>query len=202
MRQRSLMLVGACLLVAVARGVSAQMTADTTTASFRPGEWGVGFILRNNVASAGVLRFNTPTHAWVLDGSASFDRASQSSSTSGDQTERSYSLAAQLGPRWYHAMSGHVARYLGLGASGGFARSEFAPTESHANNWSVGAYGEAGMQYLITRYLGLGWRGTIAASRVETNSSQLTPQGFLVTSNAVGYHVGLDAVQITGTIYF
>jgi hypothetical protein len=203
MRQRSLMLVGACVLTAVAaRDVSAQTIADTTTVAFRPGEWGAGFILRNNVTSAGLLRFNTPTHAWVLDGSASFDRGSQSSSTSGDQTERSYNLAAQLGPRWYHAMSGHVARYLGLGVSGGYARSEFAPTESHVSNWSIGGYGEAGMQYLITRYLGLGWRGTINASRVETNSSQLTPQGFLVSANAVGYHVGLDAVQLTGTIYF
>ena len=202
MRKCSLMLAGACVFAVAARDVSAQTIADTTTASFRPGEWGVGFILRNSVTSAGVLRFNTPTHAWVLDGSASFDRQSLSSSTSGDETERSFSLAAQLGPRWYHAMSGHVARYLGLGVSGGFARSEFAPTESHANNWSVGAYGEAGMQYLITRYLGLGWRGTLSASRVETSASTLMPQGFIATSNATAYRVALDAVQLTGTIYF
>ena len=202
MRQCSLMLVGACVLAVAAREVAAQKIADTTTASFRPGEWGIGFILRDNFTAAGILRFSTPTRAWVLDGTASLKRQSQSSSVSGDETARSIDLSAQLGPRWYHAMNGHAASYLGLGASSGYGRSDFPSMSSHATNWSVGAYGEAGMQYLITRYLGLGWRGTISASRVETNSSQLTPQGSRLTANAVGYHVGLDAVQITGTIYF
>jgi hypothetical protein len=202
MRKRSLMLAGACILAAATRAVSAQTIADTTTVSFRPGEWGMGFLLRNNFTSAGVLRFSTPTQAWVLDGTASFDRQALSSSVSGDETVRTANLSADLGPRWYHAMSGHVTRYLGLGVSGGYGRSEFASTSSHANSWSMGAYGEAGMQYMITRYLGLGWRGTLSATRSETNQSAPTGHGFIVRSSAVGYHVALDAVQLTGTLYF
>ena len=202
MRQLSLMLAGAWVLVAAARELPAQAIADTTTASFRPEEWGIGFILGNGVTSAGMLRFSTPSRAWVLDGSASFDRQSQSTSTSADETARTVSLSAQFGPRWYRAMSGHVARYVGLGMSGGYARSDFSGTSSHANLWSVGAYGEIGMQYLITRYLGLGWRGALSASRLETSNTALSGQGFIATSKATGYHVGLDAVQLTGTIYF
>ena len=190
MRKRSLMLAAVCVLAPAAREVSAQTSGDTTTVSFHAAEWGVGFILQNNVNSAGVLRFSTPTRAWVLDGSASFDRQSQSSSVSGNETARVTNLNAQLGPRWYHAMSGHVTRYLGLGVSGAYGRSELASTSAHASDWGMGAYGEAGMQYLITRYLGLGWRGTLSASRFETNNSQLTPQGFIITANTVGYHLG------------
>lgn len=203
MRRLPLMLACACLLVFASSGLQGQTIADTTTASFHPGEWGVGFILRNSVTDAGVLRFSTPTRAWVLDGNASFDRQSQSGSTVfGDQTARSWSLSAQFGPRWYRAMSGHVARYLGFGLTGGYAWSEFSGTSSHGNLWSAGAYGETGMQYLLTRFLGIGWRGTLSASRVETKNSELTPQGFVSTSNTTGYHLGLDAVQLTGTIYF
>ena len=202
MRQRSLIFVGTCVLVVAARAVSAQSIADTTTVSFRPGEWGMGFLLRNNFTSAGVLRFSTPTRAWVVDGTASFDRQSLSSSVSGDETVRTANLGAELGPRWYHAMSGHVANYLGAGLSGSYGRTDFASTSSRSNSWSMGAYGEAGMQYLITRYLGLGWRGTLSASRSEITQSALTGQGFIVRSSTVGYHVALDAVQLTGTIYF
>ena len=199
--QLSFMLAGACIAFASGHVLHAQ--GSDTTASFRPGEWGVGFVVRNSVTEAGVLRFSTPTQAWVLDGSASFDRSSQSSSTGlGDQTVRGWNLSGQFGPRWYHAMSGHVTRFLGLGALAGYSRADYAGISGHSSMSSLGAYGEAGMQYMLTRYLGFGWRGTLTAARAETNTSLLSPQGFLTTSNATDYHVGVDAVQLTGTIYF
>ena len=202
MRHPPLILAGFAL-VAATHSLHAQASADTITASYRPGEWGVGFILGNAVTEGGVLRFSTPTRAWVLDGSASIDRQSQSSSTVfGDQTSKSWYLSGQFGPRWYHAMSGHVARYLGLGASAAYGHADFSTSSSHATIWSLGAYGELGMQYMFTRYLGLGWRGTLTASRAETNNKDLSPQGVATTSNATAYHVGLNAVQLTGTIYF
>jgi len=203
MRQLSLMLAGACVCVAAGRALHAQANPDTTTASFREGEWGIGFIVRNSVTEAGVLRFSTPARAWVLDGTASFDRQSlSSSSVVGDQTQRSWYVNGQFGPRWYHAMSGHVTRFLGFGALAAYGHADYSGTSGHSSISSLGAYGETGMQYMLTRYLAFGWRGTVSASRGETSSTDLTSQGFVATSNATAYHVGLDAVQLTGTIYF
>lgn len=203
MRLLSLVLASVCVLGVTDRSLSAQTSADTTTAVFRSGEWGVGFFLGNGVTDAGVLRFSTPTRAWVLDGSASFDRQTQSTSAVfGEQTARSWSVSGQFGPRWYHAMSGHVARFLGLGALASYSRIDFSGSSSHGDNWSLGTYGEAGLQYMLTRYLGLGGRGTLSASRYETNNSEVTPQGSATSSKAEGYHVGVNAVQLTGTIYF
>jgi hypothetical protein len=199
-----LVLVCACVLLAHSRSLAAQATADTTTASFRQAEWGVGFLLRNNVTDAGILRFSTPTRALVLDGSGSFDRTSQIGAGvfGTDQTAQSTSVSAQLGPRWYHAITGHVARYLGFGVSGAYEHSQLSDTPNHTNVWSMGAYGEIGMQYLITRYLGLGWRGTISATRYDANTTAATTQGVTSRQEATSYHLGLDAVQLTGTIYF
>ena len=119
-----------------------------------------------------------------------------------DQTAQTTNVGAQFGPRWYHAMSGHATRYLGLGMSGAYARSELSGTGGHANFWSVGGYGEIGMQYMVTRYLALGARGTLSASRGEMNSTEISAQGFANTLQSTSYRVVLDAVQLTGTIYF
>jgi len=203
MRHLSLMLACFCVLVAPVRTLGAQTVADTATASFRQGEWGVGFILRSGVNEGGVLRFSTPTRAWVLDGSASYDRQSQSGSQLfADRNDRSWFLSGQFGPRWYHAVTGHVVRYLGLGVSGAYSQTKFSSTPSRSELWSLGAYGEAGMQYMITRYLGLGWRGTVTASRSETKGVEQVAPGVTNTVRAIGYQVRLDAVQLTGTIYF
>jgi len=203
MRHLPLMLGCACVLAVHAGPLAAQATADTITAAFRPGEWGVGFIVRSSVTEAGVLRFSTPTRAWVLDGSASFDRQSISSTSQVvDQKANGASVSAQFGPRWYHAVSSHGVRFLGLGISSGYAWSDASGPSSDGSLWSVGAYGEAGMQYMLTRYLGLGWRGTLSASRADARNTNTSGQGFVERFQAISYRVFLDAVQITGNIYF
>jgi hypothetical protein len=58
------------------------------------------------------------------------------------------------------------------------------------------------MQYMLTRWLGIGWRGTLSASRGETKSSQETGPGVTNHQQSMWYHAGLDAVQLTGTIFF
>jgi hypothetical protein len=155
------------------------------------------------VTDAGVLRFSTPSRAWVLDGTASVDRQTQSVSTMfGEQTERSWYVNGQFGPRWYQAMSAHVARFVGLGVLASYGRADFQGSSSSGSIWTLGAYGEAGMQYMLTRYLGLGGRATLSASRNDSKNVNEAPQGFTVTSKSTSYHLGLNAVQLTGTIYF
>jgi hypothetical protein len=160
----------------------------------------VGFVLSNLVTEAGVLHFFTPTRAWVLDGSFNLDRSVLSGNTfSGtDETSTSGEITALTGPRWYHAMSARVVRFAGFGISGTYARSHFA---QNADNdlWSIGAYGELGMQYMFTHGLSLGWRGNLSATRTSEHATQ---QASSQSQRATMYHLGLQPVQIIGTFYF
>lgn len=196
MHRIHLILMSACVLVS--HSVYAQAVADS--AAFHRGQWGVEFLPSTSISEAGVLRFNTPTRAWVLDGSAGFDRETASGgSLPGDQTSQSLNVNARLGPRWYHTANERVLRFLGLGVTGGYASAR-QTIGSKADYWSAGAYGELGLQYLFTRHLGLGGRATLTGSR---SSQQFVPNGQGGTTQRVRiYHVGLQPLQIIGTFYF
>jgi len=202
MRRVPLILAYACFIFPSARQLSAQATADTTAVSFRPGTWGIGFVVRNSVTEGGLLRFSTPTRAWVLDGTVSINTQKESGTGISDQSQETSILSAQLGPRWYHSMSGRATSYAGVGVSGGYSHAKISGNANHSDYWSGGAYGELGMEYLITRYLGIGWRGTLSGVRSEVNSTQEAQQGVTATQRSTAYHLGLDAVQLTGTIFF
>ena len=144
----------------------AQATGDTTAYAFRGGQWGVEFIPSSSLAEGGVLRFSTPTRAWVLDGSATFDRdnASYTGGSGTNQTVQSITVNARFGQRWYHIGNDRVARFLGLGVTGGYASSRQSTGISKSDSRSAGVYAELGLQYMFTRHLGLGGRGDVAAS--------------------------------------
>lgn len=195
MHRTHFILMSACILV------SHSLYAQTDSAGFHRGQWGLEFIPSGtNVSEAGVLRFNTPTRALVLDGSASVDRTTASGgSLPGDQTAQSVSINARLGPRWYHTANERVVRFLGLGVTGGYASSR-QTVGSKADYWSAGTYGELGLQYLFTRHLGLGGRATLTGS---WSGQQYAPNGAGGTTQRVtSYHVGLQPFQIIGTFYF
>lgn len=202
MRRVPLMLACACFALLSAGRLSAQATSDTTAVSFRPGTWGIGFVVRNSVTEAGLLRFSTPTRAWVLDGNVSINTQKESGTGIGDQTQETSIFSAQLGPRWYRSMTGRASSFVGVGLSGGYSYAKISGNVNHSDVWSAGAYGELGMQYLITRYLAIGWRGTLSGNRSEINSTQEGSQAGVATQRSTTYRLGLDAVQLTGTIFF
>lgn len=200
MQKTRLLLVCAC--VVVAHPIRAQVTADSTTAMFHAGEWGIGLNPATYLAEAGVLRFATSARAWVLDGSAGFDRQvlSGAGTFGTDVSGQSISVNVLFGPRWYDAMSAHVVHFVGAGISGGYARANAAQSSDLQKFWSAGAYGEFGMQYLFTRNVALGWRGTIVASRTESRAT--SGSGSNTIPPMTYYHIGLAPVQVLGAIYF
>ena len=202
MRLLSLVLASACLMVGDVRPLIAQTSAESTTAAFHPGEWGVGLVQGRYLAEGGVLRFSTPTLAWVLDGVATYDRqvVSDAGPFGTDFTTHSSALSAQFGPRWYHGVNSHLARFGGVGVSGGYASTQFSQSDNSQKTWIVGAYGEIGLQYLFTPHVGLGWRGTLTGYRAR--STQVTGTNPSSTEKSTYYHVSLEPVQVIGTIYF
>jgi hypothetical protein len=194
MRRIHLALASACVLVA--QPLSAQPTTDT--ASFRRGQWAVEFIPNRDFAEAGVLRFSTPSRAWVLDGSASFIDQAITNSSAPDESSRSGSVSARLGPRWYHSEYDRVVRFVGLGLTGSYAAgSQSGPNTFSQDLWSVGVYGELGLQYLFTRHLGLGVRGELVASRDSDHSTGNNGAARLTTDR-----VAVAPLQIIGAFYF
>ena len=174
---------------------------DSTNAAFRKGEWGVGLVQGRSLSEAGVLRFATPTRAWVLDGSATLDRTVQQSAGpfGADINGQTDIITAQLGPRWYHAASSHLARFMGIGISGSYAHAQFPGASNRENLWSAGVYGEIGVQYMFTRHLGLGWRGNLLATRTEDHVMFADGSPDQQTTM---YHLVLEPVQVMGTVYF
>jgi hypothetical protein len=154
------------------------------------------------LAEGGVLRFATPTHAWVLDGAASLDRrtAADAAPFGEDVTTNSSSVTVLFGPRWYRATSSHLARFLGLGVAGSYGHSA-SPTNSYREDiWSAGAYGEIGVQYMFTPHLGFGWRATLTGSRTQDRVTQTV--GTPLIQRVTYYHLAVEPVQVSGTVYF
>jgi outer membrane protein W len=91
-----------------------------------------------------------------------------------------------------------VVRFAGLGVTGTYAGGSQAGSSSYrAESWSAGVYGELGLQYLITRHLGLGVRGDVTASRFNQHIT-----GSNGTQHLTSDRVALDPVQIIAALYF
>jgi outer membrane protein W len=194
MRRIHLALASACVLVT--QPLYAQATTDT--AAFRQGQWAVEFIPNRDVTEAGVLRFSTPSRAWVLDGSATFEHTTITSNAAPDQSTRSGNVSARLGPRWYHSEYDRVVRFAGVGLTDSYsAGNQAGPSTFSQDNWSAGVYGELGLQYLFTRHLGLGVRGEVVAMR---DIDHVT--GNNGTSHLTTDRVALAPLQIIGAFYF
>lgn len=197
---RRISLVLACVGVMAGHALRAQTAGDSTTAIFRPGQWGLEFLPGTTFSEAGVLRFVTPARAWVLDGSANVDWNNTSSGFAGSNGSGQLTIiSARLGPRWYRAVGAQAARFVGLGVSGSYGRSRnTAGTTLRTQSWAAGAYGEIGMQYMLTRHIGLGGRGSVLGSHIDDRATNVSSN---ITQRTTDFHLGF-ALQVTGTIYF
>lgn len=189
-------------VIAVPVGTLRAQSADTTTAVFREGQWGVGFTVGNSPLEGGVLRFATPTRAWVLDGSGTLARSVQPGAGvfGADVNATSYSIGARLGPRWYRAMSSRLARFLGVGILGDYSRLQSSGSSDREDAWTAGAYGEIGVQYMFTRHVGVGWRANVSANR--SDQRLIFTNGTAPAQRMTSYQLTLQPVQVAGTIYF
>lgn len=198
---RPIRLIVVSVYVLAARPLHAQAAADTSRA-FRGGQWGVEFIPSRSLAEGGVLRFSTPTLAWVLDGAVAYDHQSTTCDCAPDQSFYQFNANARVGARWYHSEYERVVRFIGLGVTGSYLSDgqSFSGTSSQ-ESWSAGVYGEFGLQYLFTRHLGLGVRGDVIGTRSLDHSTQPLQVGSATVYHTV-YHLALDPLQIIGAFYF
>ncbi|HKO15828.1 MAG TPA: hypothetical protein VJU87_06295 [Gemmatimonadaceae bacterium] len=180
--------------LAVATRVSAQ--AATAALPFHAGQWGGQFAVGSDVQSIGLLRFHSPSAAFVFDLSAAVNQFSTDAGFGSDQKSTSENVSLRVGPRRYAPVASQVAHYLGAGllANLAHAKSNIGGTSTSARSLTAGAYAELGGDYLVTPHLAIGVQGTAQATYGRTsNSSQ---------AHLSSWSVGLGATRLVATIFF
>lgn len=193
----SWLLIAIAFAAAVSPSLLLAQTAPADTLPFRRGQWAAQLYAFSS-QGFGVLRFRSPSSAWLLDGAVQVEDVQ---ATQGDRTNASASL--RVGSRAYRPVAPKVVRYLGVGVIGSYwgFHNESATTGIVYRGWNAGGglYAEVGADYLITSHLGLGASANINAQvrggRIDNGSGNGETGDF-------GWSVGAGALRVLGTIYF
>ena len=168
---------------------------------FQRGQWGAEFGLSYAYASLGVLRFTSPTRAWVADVSTSYywrhesysDTVIHSSGTA-DYT----SAMLRLGRRGFKPMGTRVYRTLTGGILGTFNAERYSSSGSPVQiQWGAGVFAELGAQWMVATHLSLGAVWGVSA-RYTTRTSRTT----FVRQRSTSAELQLGNLGLRGAFYF
>jgi hypothetical protein len=191
--------------------LSAQSPATADSAPFRAGQWGAEFGL-GNFASAGVLRFRSPTTAWFGSVTGQVERNSATSDLLRPREQTLVDLS--LGHRWYRPATPNIWQYATVGALVGYSTTEVTTrfvvvgqpvnvlSQATSERLAGGAFLELGAQWLVTSHLalGAGWQAQATVGR--QTESDLRPGTEAVEQATTAVGLSLGRVAIRGTLYF
>jgi hypothetical protein len=182
----------AAALLTAAPALHAQQTTDALMP--RSGTWGAEAVYGNSF-SANLLRFSSPTAAWLAG--LSFNVVRQTDNVSGVAgNSQSYNLGfadARLGRRWWRGGTGERVRPLGgLGLLGGLSSG------SGLQSWSAGGYGELGGSYFFSPHVSLGATGEVVASYMHDHFASPIPPDRTSTR----WFVRGNLVRVAASVYF
>ena len=189
----------ALVLMLVATSLAAQETPRDTSA-FRARQWGLQFGLGSGLVNLGILRFTSPSAAWMLRLDLNAEFLNGTSTTPIDTTDandRSVYFAAGIGRRFYQANHHKVRSFQSFGIAGSYAdvKQTFGTNTFTSTNASLGLLGELGGAYWVTSNLSLGGTATASAGyehRVRDDSATKVRQnGWFVSGITVFLSVGL-----------
>lgn len=142
--------------------------ASAQSAPFQTGQWGV----EANVGggSGTLLRFTSPTSAFVLGGSMSFRRSEIDFDSGTSASSEMALISMNLGRRAYRRATGQIRPYSTLGITVG------AGTQWQ---WLAGVFGDIGASYFVTDRLNIAAAGVLTAQYQESDLS-----GNLVTQTS------------------
>jgi hypothetical protein len=195
---------GALALVFVLRAASASAQEpehEQEPPPFRRGQWGVDVMLSNGFSGAGALRFSSPTRAWVLDVSGTYDwDESRYRDTTRTITGRGVGngLTLRLGRRAYRPIGSRVYRTLGAGILGSFSFSASNGAGSpRTYAFGGGIFGEIGGQWMVTPHLSLGayWIASLQYRTQHYSNGASSQNHNSLDANAGG-------VGLRGAFYF
>jgi hypothetical protein len=161
----------------------------------RSGSWGAEAVY-GGANSANLLRFSSPTAAWLAGLSFNVVRQTDDASGFPGAVNQSYllgSVDARVGRRWWRGGAGeHVRPLSGLGLLGGLSSG------SGLQSWSAGGYGELGATYFFSPHVSLGATGEVAAGYSHERFSIAAPADRTTTR----WFVRGNLVRVAAGVYF
>lgn len=151
---------------------------DAPTAPFHAGQLGANIAINGlTFSSVDLLKFTSPTRAWVLSASA-FGNSVHATGGLPSTTNSDEGFNLSLQRRFLRPTRAHVVLYLSPGILGGFSHSSFSGgpgLSTSAKTWDAGVLLEAGAEYLIGTHLGLGarYRASVTYDRFDVGGSRL-----------------------------
>ena len=204
-----LLILGAAMPgVTTAQASAAPDTAALGTLPFRRGQWGAEVGLFSGIRG-GLLRFSTPTRAWVLDLSG-FGSAEKSTHSDGRTiTSGSASVQLRIGRRVYRPLlrraGGRDARVAAFGAFGGSVGGYWTSSGAFDSRQSLvgfGAFVEPGATAFVTDYLALSASAQGVLVGEYDTSSFTAPAGGEEKTISRRVRVGVEAVRLFGSVFF
>lgn len=162
------------------------------------GQWGAEAVVAPSTTGASVVRFQSPTFAWLLGTGLSANRSTTKAEDpdfgAADNTTSFVSVSARLGVRWYrHSDTGKLRPVIGVGALGQFTRLQgITPTRMG------GGYGELGAFYFVAPHMSLG--GLIELDATRTRVVRAAANGLEIASNTNTIAASLPRVILS--VYF
>ena len=164
----------------------------------RAGQWGAEAVVAPSTAAASVVRFQSPTFAWLLGAGLSANHTTTKADdpdAGGTEVSSSFlSVSARLGVRWYrHSGTDRFRPVIGVGALSQLIRiQDFTPTRM------FGGYAELGALYFVTPHLSLG--GLIELDATRAKVSRVTVTNAEISSHTTTLSASLPRVILS--VYF
>lgn len=184
---------------------------DSSATPFRAGQWGMEFSAGNAWLGAGLLRFSSPTRAWLIDGRiyGSWQRLRRDVSpdtipllVDSEQENRDASISLGLGRRAYRPLGRRALRIVEGGVRAGVSdqyRRQKAAYEftDRSRLWNAGVEGGIGAVIRITDDLTLGGLASASANYVWSRSRERDAR-----SSFDSVVVNLEPSRLFLTLYF
>lgn len=180
--------------------------------AFRRGQWGTEFAIGGSYQSFGVLRFATPTRAWIGALSATIydsraaedDTPDPGNPASGATSSGLRRGELRVGHRWYRTLTDQLAQHVTVGAvaSGDRRTTERAALPDRVESEAAaGIFADLGALWFVTRRLSLGaaWTTQATFTRWEARGGSLFDDGRSSTSSA---RLNFGQIRVHGALYF
>ena len=162
------------------------------------GQWGAEAVVAPSAAGASVVRFHSPTFAWLLGAGFSANRSTTKADNAeiggADFTASVVSVSARLGMRWYrHSDTGKLRPVVGVGALGQLIR-----LQNTTSTRMGGGYGELGAFYFVAPHMSVG--GLIELDATRTRAIRVAANGIEIGSNTTT--IGASLPRVILSVYF
>jgi len=187
-----------CCLVS-ALHASAVLGQDTAAVRFHRGQWGADFSVTGGFYGTGLVKFRSPTRAWVLDVFGGF-RSVQDSAQFAYHEGATQQVWLEFGSRNYRPLGSRVYRTLTFGVLGSYdhrSDSVSMGATAHTTNWGAGLFADLGAEWMVTPHMSLGATWEVRAQYSHEHSTQ---SGNALDSDS--FELTFDGIGLRGALYF